>query len=330
MKNRRGVALLAALWLVIAIVTVALQFSLEARERRTVGILSSERGQQRALALGAFQLTRARMEQAIRVAPQGDNVAVLRASDPWLNPDSIYSGDVYVDSTPVQVIAHDLGEKLNINQIQEVELQTFLSFLLGDMSKATKLAQSIMDWRDLDTLPRPSGAERDAYIKEEMLALPTNGPFREVEDLLNVMGMTPEIYAEVSPYLTTRGPGRVNVNSAPPAVLRSLPGMTDATLNRILMLRSQGRRISREEIFPGMSGTPVGGGRGRGGEIAVRIAGQVQSQALIQQFQNRITVTADNIELTVLAKTGPQSPPTKLVAILARSGTNANVSNIIW
>ena len=45
MKNRRGVALLAALWLVIAIVTVALQFSLEARERRTIGILASERGQ---------------------------------------------------------------------------------------------------------------------------------------------------------------------------------------------------------------------------------------------------------------------------------------------
>jgi len=43
-------ALLAALWLVIAIATVALQFSLEARERRTVGILASERGIQRAAA----------------------------------------------------------------------------------------------------------------------------------------------------------------------------------------------------------------------------------------------------------------------------------------
>src|SRR4051812_39194949 len=83
-RPRRGVALLAALWLVIAILTVALQFSMEAKERRTVGILASERGQQRALALGAFQLTRARMEQALRVAPTGTNVQNLRGADPWL------------------------------------------------------------------------------------------------------------------------------------------------------------------------------------------------------------------------------------------------------
>ena len=56
MKPRRGVALLAALWLVVAIAAVALQFSMEARERRTLGIMASERGQQRALALGALAL----------------------------------------------------------------------------------------------------------------------------------------------------------------------------------------------------------------------------------------------------------------------------------
>ena len=328
MRNRRGVALLAAIWLVVAIAAVAVQFSLEAHERRTVGLLASERGQQRALAVGAFQLTRARMEQVLRVAPQGNTVLVLRSSDPWLDIDSLYTGDVPVDSTPVQVIAHDLGEYLNINNIQEVELQTFFNFVLHDMSKSTQLAQAIMDWRDVDTLPRPSGAEKDAYIKAEMLALPTNGPFREVEDLLNVMGMTPEIYAQIAPYMTTRGPGRVNVNSAPVPVLRSLPGMTDATLNRILMLRSQGRRISsRDEIFPGSTPTTGGGGRG---QVQVRVAGQVQNQSLIQQFQNRITITTDNVELTVLARVGPQAPPTKLVAVIARQGTNAQVSNLIW
>jgi hypothetical protein len=118
----------------------------------------------------------------------------------------------------------------------------------------------------------------------------------------------------------------VNVNSAPVPVLRSLPGMTDATLNRILMLRSQGRRISRDEIFPAAA---TGGGGGRG-NVQVRVAGQVQSQAVQTQFQNRITVTADNIELTMLARVGPQSQPTKLVAVLGRAGTNAQVGNLLW
>jgi general secretion pathway protein K len=326
-RPRRGVALLAALWLVIAILTVALQFSMEAKERRTVGILASERTQQRALAYGAFQLTRARMEQALRMAPTGQSVANLRGADPLLDVDSLYSGDVYVDSTPVQVVARDLGERININQIQEAELQNFLSFLLKDMSKAMHLAQAIMDWRDVDTLPRPSGAERDKYIKDELLALPANAGFREVEDMLNVYGMTPEIFAEISPYLTVRG-SRINVNTAPPEVLRSLPGMTDATLNRILMLRSGGRKIaSLTDVFPGAASAPAGGR----GQVQIRVAGQVQSQPLINQFESRVSYRTENVEITVLAKVGPQAQPTKLVGVLGRgNGTSVSVSNLIW
>ena len=224
MRARRGVALLAALWLVVAIAAVALQFSLEAHERRTVGLLTSERGKQRGLALGALALVEAQLDAALRVQPSGSNVQRLRSSDPWLDVDSVYSGTIMIDSTPVDVVARDLGEKLNINSMNEIDIRNFFSYLIGDFSKATQLSQTIMDWRDADSIPRPSGAERDAYIKAEMLALPTNAPFREVEDLRDVMGMTPEIYAQASPYLTTRGNGQVNINTAPVPVLRALPG----------------------------------------------------------------------------------------------------------
>ena len=324
MTPRRGVALLAALWLVVAIAAVALQFSLEAHERRTVGILASERGQQRALATGALALMRARMDQALRLAPTGNNVAILRASDPWLDVDSSFSGPVLVDSMEVDVVAHDLGEKLNINTLNENEIRTFFSFLLGDFTKATQLSQTILDWRDTDTIPRPSGAERDAYIKEERLALPTNSQFRELEDLQNVMGMTPEIYAQAAPYLTIRGSGQVNVNVAPVPVLRALPGMTDATLNRILMLRSQGRRIrDASEIFPTLQQQQQ---QGRGGRP---IAGQVTSQALITQFQARIATTTNDVELTFTARVGPQAQPTKLTAWVRRAGNGPNSSTVI-
>lgn len=312
MKSRRGVALLAALWLVVAIASVALQFSIEAHERRTIGLLTSERGIQRAAALGALALTQARLEQALRVAPSGNNpnIGTLRASDPWLDADSIYSGSVLVDSMEVDVQARDLGEKLNINLVNETELQTFFSFLLGDYAKSTQLAQSIMDWRDVDSMPRPSGAERDAYIKAEMLALPTNGPFREVDELQNVMGMTPEIYAVASPYLTTHGTGQVNLNTAPVPVLRSLPGMTDATLNQILQMRSQGRRIPNvQAIFQN--------GQGRRS-----LPGQLASVAAITQLTARAGVNTTQVELTITSRVGPQAPPTKLVAIVANPNIN--------
>ncbi|HTJ24396.1 MAG TPA: type II secretion system protein GspK [Gemmatimonadaceae bacterium] len=319
MRSRRGVALLAALWLVVAIATVALQFSIEARERRTVGVLTSERGIQRAAALGALAFTQARLEQALRVAPTGSNVQRLRSSDPWMDVDSVYSGPVLVDSMQVDVVARDLGERLNINRANENQLQTFFSFLLGDYSKATQLAQTIMDWRDVDSMPRPSGAERDAYIKAGMLALPTNTPFREIEELQHVMGMTADIYATVAPYLTTHGTAAVNLNTAPVAVLRALPGMTDATLNRILQLRSQGRRIeSVAEVFPAMRVS------GR------RLPGQVASPAALAQLNAQVATNTTEVELTIIARVGPQAPPTKLTAIVARQGSSASVRTKLW
>jgi general secretion pathway protein K len=325
MRARRGVALLAGLWLVVAIAAVALQFSIEAHERRNIGILASERGIERGAAMGALALMQARLEYALRVGPTGSNpgLARLRASDPWLDVDSLYSGPVMVDSMQVDIEAHDLGEKLNINQLNETELQTFFSFLLSDYSKATQLSQAIMDWRDADSIPRPQGAERDAYIKAEMLALPTNAPFRTIEELQDVMGMTSEIYQKASPYLTTLGTGQVNVNTAPVPVLRALPGMTDATLNRILQLRSQGGRINNiSDLFP-----TQGAVGGRGGRP---LPGQLGGQAVVSALSARAGVQTNEVELTITSRVGPQAPPAKLTAVMNRQGSTARITYKQW
>jgi general secretion pathway protein K len=314
MTSRRGVALIAALWLVVAIAAVALQFSMEAHERRAVGILASERGIQRAAALGALALTQAKLEYALRVAPTGTNVQRLAASDPWLDVDSLYSGTVNVDSMEVDVQARDLGEKLNVNQLTENQLQSFFSFLLGDYAKSTQLAQSILDWRDADSIPRPNGAERDAYIKAKMLALPTNGPFREIEELSNVMGMTPEIYAKVAPYLTTHGIGAVNINTAPIPVLRALPGMTDATINMIVQQRSQGRRINS-------IGDILSTGR--------NLAGMLSAVQLQTAIAGRVVYQTTEVELSITSRVGPQAPPSRLTAILRR-GNPVSVTFKEW
>jgi general secretion pathway protein K len=318
MKNRRGVALLAALWLVVSIAVVALQFSLEARERRTIGILASERGQQRALAMGALAMVQAKLEYSLRVVPSGNNVARLRASDPWLDIDSTYTGTFYVDSIPVDVVARDLGSTLNINQLTENELRTFFSFVLQDYSKATSLAQSIMDWRDADSISRPQGAEQDEYEKAESLVLPSNAQFRDIEELQNVLGMTPEIYGTVLPYLTTHGGGTVNINTAPVPVLRALPGMTDATINLILQARAQGRRISNlNDVMPNRpTGRPI--------------PGVLNAQQLQNALNGRVVYTTTEVELDIKARVGPQAQPTRLVVDLRRTGQQANIFFRQW
>jgi general secretion pathway protein K len=315
-RARRGVALLAALWLVVAIATVALQFSLEAHERRAVGILIADRGIQRAAAAGALALVQAKLDYALRVAPTANNAARLRSSDPWLDVDSTYTGTIDVDSVQVEVQAHDLGEQLNINQLSENDFQTFFSYLLKDYQKSAQLAQAIMDWRDADSIPRPNGAERDAYIKAGMLALPTNAPFHEVEELRDLYGMTPEIYALASPYFTTRGNGMVNLNTAPAPVLRALPGMTDAILNTILQMRAQGRRIPQvDDVLPQMGRT--------------RAAAALRTREAAQ-LNTRATVETEIVELVMMARTGPQSQPTRLVADIRRLGGAVVVSYKAW
>jgi len=312
--------MITAIFLVVAIAIVALQFSVDGKERRTLGISASDRGIQRAYASGAMKLVQAKLDYAVRTVQQGRNTQMLRSSDPWLGVDSLYSGTYEVDSMPVYVKATDLGTKLNINQLSEDELKTFFGFVLNDYVVADGLAQSIMDWTDADDIARLHGAEKDDYIKAGLLALPANAPFREIQDLLLVKGMTPEIYAAVSPYLTTLGAGLVNLNSAPAAVMKVLPGMTDQMLSTILSLRSQGQRIT--------SVAEVMGAMARGRRFTP--AQQAQQQAQQQQLSARAAILSNEILLTIVSRAGPQSQPTQVQAIVSRANAQVSISWQQW
>ncbi len=312
--------MMAALWLVVAIAVVALQLSLVAKQRRVLGLAAADRGIGRGAALGAMAVTQAKLDAALRNTPTGRAATALansRSADPWLGVDSIYSGSYDIDSTKVQVQATDLGMQLNLNQMSEQQLRDFFSFLLGNFSVADQLSQTIADWRDLDDDKRPSGEERDGYIRKGLLTLPPNGPFRHVEELLHVEGMTPEIYAVAAPYLTTYGNGIVNLNTAPTPVLRAMPGMSDAVLNNILSMRSNGQRISSvAQVVPGGI---VGGGRGGGG---------MSPQAA--QLAGAAGVNTAYVALTIIVRPSAASQPVKLTALLTRNGTTATVEWIQW
>jgi general secretion pathway protein K len=318
MRARRGVALITALWLVVAIAAVAAQFSLDARERRVLGLGAADRGRQRALAGGALKLVEAKLDYALRTVPTGRrNTSMLQSSDPWLGVDSLYSGMYEVDSQAVYVKATDLGAMLNVNDMSEDELKTFFGFVLNDYVTADALAQCILDWVQAGDMPRLHGAKRADYIKDGLLALPTYAPFRDVEELRFVKGMTPDIYAKVSPYLTTLGAGVVNLNSAPTAVLKALPGMTDQILTAILGLRSQGQRIaSVAEVF---------GAAGRGRRQSA--AQQAQQAQAVQAFSTRAAVLTNEVLLTIVSRSGRQSQPARLQAIVARAN---NATSISW
>ena len=177
-----------------------------------------------------------------------------------------------------------------------------------------ELKAEFADWMDADSLPRQRGAERDEYIADGLLVLPPNHPVREVDELRDVRGMTPELFAKVRPYLTTFGSGRIDVNSAPVPVLRALTGMTDDVVARILSARSAQRRIrSIAEIAPasgpGRPGTP--------GSVANRLSARLGFDA------SELLVT-----VRVARPVGPHAET--LRAVVARNGVQTFVSRETW
>jgi type II secretory pathway component PulK len=310
--------MMAALWLVVAIASVTMYFSIDAKERRQLGIDAAERGRARAAALGALAMTQARLEAVLRqVGGANPLTANMRSSDPWLGIDSIFGGTMYVDSVEVDVRFNDPATQMHLNNASEMQLRTFFQFVLRDIQLGEEIAQSIIDWRDPDTLARANGAEQQDYIKKQRLVLPSNVPFRDVEELLHVNAVTPEIYAQVAPYLTVRGTGQININTAPEPVLRTLPGITDDVVARILALRSQGRRInSLNEVFAGMQ--QPGGGRG---------GGPPPQQS---RMQGMTTVQTSLVEVLITARAGQQALPSRLSAEVTRNNTSTAVTVRRW
>jgi type II secretory pathway component PulK len=120
-----------------------------------------------------------------------------------------------------------------------------------------------MDWRDADDLRRARGAERDDYLKAGARALPRNGPFQTLPELLLVQGMTAAIYDSVRPYLTLAGSGQVNLNLADRPVLLALPGITEEAVAVLLRYRRQQRTLGNvtdleRELSPGARGALEG------------------------------------------------------------------------
>ncbi|HEX2090791.1 MAG TPA: helix-hairpin-helix domain-containing protein, partial [Longimicrobiaceae bacterium] len=66
-----------------------------------------------------------------------------------------------------------------------------------------------------------------------------NGPLLSVRELLLVNGMTPELFAEVEPYVAVLPARelRINVNAAPVEVLAAVPGFSPELAERVVSRR---------------------------------------------------------------------------------------------
>lgn len=247
-SNRRGFALVASLWLLVALAALGLELSRQARNRRLAAANVAEGAQARAAATAGLEQARARLSRLLHFrgmsinssAPGLEPVAIR---DPWRALPGVLPDTLDIGSARVRVTLVDANASLDLNRADEGELRRLFVALRIDAGNADRIAQAIADWRDADDLVRARGAERALYRREGLDAEPANAAFRRVDELRAVRGVTTEYFSRIRPFLTVAGSGMVNLNTAPRPVLLALDGMTDEAASVLRRAADTGRPI---------------------------------------------------------------------------------------
>jgi len=141
----------------------------------------------------------------------------------------------------------DEERKININKAPYNVLKNLFEIAAqAGEEDAGIMADCVLDWRDEDDSLHKAGAEEEYYSS---LAKPyhcKNGDFECLEELLQVKGVTPEIFDKVKDIITIYGDGVVNINTAGIQALQ-IVGIDGKTAQMIINLR----QVSVVEREPG-------------------------------------------------------------------------------
>ncbi len=114
-----------------------------------------------------------------------------------------------------------------------------------------ELVDTLADWIDGDDEPRMYGAEDiDYYSRLPYPYSPKNGRLDTVDEILLVKGYTPDVYREISPYVTVYTDGLVNINTAPAKVIMALSeDITEEMALKVISHRRETPFSDRSDIM---------------------------------------------------------------------------------
>jgi general secretion pathway protein K len=238
MTARRGFALLAALWVTVALSAMALVGLLVARDvlGGAQNRITLMRGRWRAE--DCLERSRAVIDGALSGRSGGGGGA-------WEALDRIVAASPVVTEVACEVTLVPTGIAVDVNVADGEQLLALFRAIGFGEPRADSMVDALLDWRDADDIPRPLGAERDWYRAQGRFT-PRNGPFADVVELRRVRGfeVLPDSMLDA---VFTVEPGRIVWSRAPLTVLASLPGMSEEAMARVIERRSRG--IPATDLF---------------------------------------------------------------------------------
>ena len=257
MHNNRGIALLITISVTAILVTVALEYN---RRARFAVISTAAMRNRMTMSYMASSGIQAAMAMLVKDKNDTNTDSLM---DDWADPEKMAevleaipfeSGEITVTITDelgkIQVNALvNFPESRQFNEAQR-QLWDRLLMHIGDEEKMQEdnappaIINSLKDWLDSgddDAVTGLSGAESSYYEDLEPAYTPRNGPIPDLNELLLIKGITPELFhgseerPGLAPYLTTHGmipgagtsfsyPGKININTAAlPVLVAILP-----------------------------------------------------------------------------------------------------------
>ncbi len=245
-KEKKGIALMMTLWIVVLLAVVAASFAVSMRTG-TASVRNFKED------ISAYYYAVAAYEDAIKfLLNDTDNAVDYADQDGKMIVET--EGETFKENRElpfgrVEVRIIDESSKININSLSQIKWIGLLERSGVEFEEAREIADSILDWIDVDDLRYEYGAETDYY--EELGYRAKNAPFSTVEELLLVKGIDEDIlYGSAELELTgiydhlsvCVGRG-ININTVSENTMEIL-GIPSFDMDSILAQRAEGPVIA--------------------------------------------------------------------------------------
>jgi general secretion pathway protein K len=235
--DRRGFALLAVLWALVITASLAAELHVGVRGDQRIAANARAEARLRWAARGGLAVS---LEQLRARLASSSATGALVTTDTLIVP----AQETELDRVKVRATVVDARSKLQLNLATPDELAALFGALGYGAGDAQLLAAAVARWRaehlpPYEALPTDSSGTR---------LRPPRGAFAAVEELRTVPGVSAAAYASAAPYLTVDSDGHINLNTAPPPVLRTLPGIDEAGAARVVERRRKSPFLSPYEV----------------------------------------------------------------------------------
>jgi general secretion pathway protein K len=242
-SSRDGFIIVAVLWMLIALATLASIYSVYIANTAMALSVSDDSLQAELLVNTSLELTGYQFSSVKDAqSPQGPGgpgapgvPGLAKPKVPSRGGFNFRAGAASVGVTFVSEAA-----RIDLNEAPMPMLAGLFAALGVKSEAAVDYANRILGWRD----PPKEGAaseEEGLYRSAGLKYPPRGGPFPHVDELRLVYGLPPALIDRIMPFVTVySGLPKVNVLDAAPEVIAALPGMTPGVLNAFLDKREAG------------------------------------------------------------------------------------------